>query len=681
MSVATAAPVPNIDSSEVASPGTSIRAPGALPQARTELQIGFPSPLASMSTLAIGSTSGAADLSSIFAACREATHELDLGARAAVSHREKCAVVLGAAVAVNIALAEADAVHRALDPHVQTQLKRLAAGVLSVLGLAVARTQVYGQFSRAQKAARIFRYAATASKFDELRLDLEALEGQLWNLTGAVGGLGAGGTTGGGGNVLNANVNKLSVGDRGDGTLAAEKKRGEKRMTTRGRASTRFASNREPSWIVRGATSMRKLSAGPDKSRRLLRGGASHWIMGGNVRVMCAAGADGAELWWSSNRAKTLSAFDLFLQSRRAVDAPPALRRGPKSTSRESRGFPRPRMSALCCAGACFGEVTAIAAEESSALLWTGTTAGEIAAWDTDVACQWGGATTAFARNSAAVTAIAPVASGVAWAALADGELVEVRRPLRLEDDVVVGRVVCAPGERPSAGADSEKVCSERKTSSVGVVGWDGAPGSRRATATARELLRLGPLVWASMDDSVLEAWDVDAGTCVVVAPHRDLGPCVGVAAHAIGGQVVTCHKSGAVQLWCATRRDGFEPGTRAEMLAGPNSADGPAVGAAALDRLLCVGYRRGWMKVFVLPDRHDPGAVPGGTPTQGFRGEAAAGDAFASFSPLSPRVLRSRAPPGKIRAHRSGMTLLRAVDGTGHVGVATAGFFGSMIF
>ena len=664
MSVATAAPVPNIDSSEVASPGTSIRAPGALPQARTELQVGFPSPLASMSTLAIGSTSGAADLSSIFAACREATHELDLGARAAVSHREKCAVVLGAAVAVNIALAEADAVHAALDPHVQTQLKRLAVGVLSVLGLAVARVRVYGTFSRAQKAARIFRYAATAGKFDELRLDLEALEGQLWNLTGAVGGLGAGGTTGGGG--ASARVSVL----RETETVAS--RRGKKGKTT-----------------TRGATSMRKLSAGPDTSRRLLRGGAAHWIMGGNVRVMCAAGADGAELWWSSNRARTLSAFDLFLQSRRAVDAPATRRRVPRDARERlpAKDFTGPPRSPLCCADACFGEVTAIAAEESSALLWTGSTAGEITAWDTDVACQWGGPATAFAKNNAAVTAIAPVASGVAWAALADGTLVEVRRPLRPELDVTVQRVVCAPGDRPSAGANAKGAQTTPSTttalSNVGVVGWDGAPGARRATATARELFRLGPLVWASMDDGVLEAWDVDAGTCAAVAPHRDLGPCVGVAAHANAGQIVTCHASGAVQLWCAMLHgsDSASLGTRAEMLAGPNSADGPAVGAAALDRLLCVGYRRGWMKVFVLPDRHDPGAVPGGTPTQGFRGEAAAGDAFASFSPLSPRVLRSRAPPGKIRAHRSGMTLLRAVDGTGHVGVATAGFFGSMIF
>jgi hypothetical protein len=118
---------------------------------------------------------------------------------------------------------------------------------------------------------------------------------------------------------------------------------------------------------------------------------------------MCAAGADGAELWWSSNRTKTLSAFDLFLQSRRAVDAPNFVDRGPSKNTPPS----------LFCAGACFGEVTAIAAEESSALLWTGTDAGEVGAWDTDVACQWGGAAAMGAPGkSAAVTAIAPVASG-----------------------------------------------------------------------------------------------------------------------------------------------------------------------------------------------------------------------------------------------------------------------------
>ena len=109
-----AAPEPNTDDRRRSSQGAGFSdvsavarrgAPGALPPVRTGPQVGVSSPLASASTLAIGSTSGAADLSGIFAACREATHELDLGARAAVSHREKCAVVLGAAVAVNIALA------------------------------------------------------------------------------------------------------------------------------------------------------------------------------------------------------------------------------------------------------------------------------------------------------------------------------------------------------------------------------------------------------------------------------------------------------------------------------------------------------------------------------------------------------------------------------------------------
>ena len=151
------------------------------------------------------------------------------------------------------------------------------------------------------------------------------------------------------------------------------------------------------------------------------------------------------------------------------------------------------------------------------------------------------------------------------------------------------------------------------------------------------------------------------------------------------------------MQLWRATRGalgkdaegehffgdvgSGTALGARAEMLAGPNSADGPVVGAAALDRLLCVGYRNGWMKVFVLPDRAEP-TFGRHSELSTSRAEGTAGDTgFVSFSPLSPRVMRSRAPPGRIRAHRSGLTLLRAVDGTGHVGVATAGNFGSMIF
>ena len=104
---------------------------------------------------------------------------------------------------------------------------------------------------------RLIRHRATDAKFDELCSDLEVLEGQLWNLTGAVGGLGMGGT--------------VAASSHGNG-------RGRRRGTR-----TRH-------------------SAAPDTRHRLLRGGAQTWMHGGDVRVMCAAGVDGSELWWASHR-------------------------------------------------------------------------------------------------------------------------------------------------------------------------------------------------------------------------------------------------------------------------------------------------------------------------------------------------------------------------------------------
>ena len=120
---------------------------------------------------------------------------------------------------------------------------------------------------------------------------------------------------------------------------------------------------------------MKKAQRGTGRPRRMLRGGASHWIMGGDVRVMCAAGVDGTELWWASNRSATLSAYDLFLQSHRNV----ATLSGPEAV--EGRSAAKRKNS---CMGVCLGDVTAIAAEEGSALLWTGTDWGGVATWDTD---------------------------------------------------------------------------------------------------------------------------------------------------------------------------------------------------------------------------------------------------------------------------------------------------------
>ena len=512
------------------------------------------------------------DLGGIFAACRDATAELELAVRAAVSHREKCAVVLGAAMAVNIALAEADAVSPALDAFTQTQLKRLCSGILSTLGLAVARVRVYGQYTRVQKIVRLMRYRATEVKFDELRSDLEVLEGQLWNLTGAVGGLGMGGTV------------------------------APNSMT--GRSGSRGG--------------MRKLSAGPDTRHRLLRGGAHHWLVGGDVRVMCTAGVDGSELWWASNRSASLSAYDLFLQSQRNIDgivAPSssgdgggggggsAMDRQLSSGSAGSGvgtkgGFGLFWVGGGGCLGICLGDVTAMASEEASALLWTGTNLGGVATWDTDAGCQWGEATlvsstSSSSPRSSAVTALTPVAPGIAWVGLADGSILEVEAPESGNDRISCARRLCAPGHHPIHTQDEEALilreaecagivlnheeltkvvdspcgdevmsvledsvrrgksfdgghgkdgdesigdgCTARAedepavsdlpspvgagkilkrmaggsvNSLYGGLGWGTSSGRKRHSGVSvRELIRLGPLVWASCDDGVLEAW------------------------------------------------------------------------------------------------------------------------------------------------------------------------------
>jgi hypothetical protein len=63
-----------------------------------------------------------------------------------------------------------------------------------------------------------------------------------------------------------------------------------------------------------------------------------------------------------------------------------------------------------------------------------------------------------------------------------------------------------------------------------GGLGWGAGSGRRRhGGAHVRELIRLGPLVWASCDDGVLEAWDAETGECAALSPHRDLGGAVQV--------------------------------------------------------------------------------------------------------------------------------------------------------
>ena len=50
--------------------------------------------------------------------------------------------------------------------------------------------EVYGSYTTAQKMARYIAGWTTDAKFEELTRELEALETQLWHMTGAAGRLG-----------------------------------------------------------------------------------------------------------------------------------------------------------------------------------------------------------------------------------------------------------------------------------------------------------------------------------------------------------------------------------------------------------------------------------------------------------------------------------------------------------
>ena len=228
-----------------------------------------------------------------------------------------------------------------------------------------------------------------------------------------------------------------------------------------------------------------------------------------------------------------------------------------------------------------------------------------------------------------------PVARGMAWVALADGSIVEVEAA---ETEEACAKVVRTFATRASAGVESDARAERR-----------GRREKRgKAKSRVKEMLRFGPIVWASTSDDNLETWNVETGVRVATSSHRDLGACIGICAHAAGGQIVTAHATGAAQTWWAADR----VGERAETLAGPRPAGGLVVAAAVLEGLLCLGYRSGALKILPL-----------------------AGSAGAT---LGDAVGTANLAPARIQAHRSGMVLLRAVDGGGqNTGIVTTGFSG----
>ena len=126
----------------------------------------------------------------VFERCRDAARALEVAALGAVSHREKCSALWGQAEATMLALEEVENMVAMYDDAVRVIVKRNCVSVLSKLTMGRTLVEVYGSYTTAQKMARYIAGWTTDAKFEELTRELEALETQLWHMTGAAGRLG-----------------------------------------------------------------------------------------------------------------------------------------------------------------------------------------------------------------------------------------------------------------------------------------------------------------------------------------------------------------------------------------------------------------------------------------------------------------------------------------------------------
>ena len=202
---------------------------------------------------------GGATTESLFARCREAARALERATMSAVSNREKCSALWGQAEATMLALEEVENLLAMYDGEGRVMVKRQCVSVLGRLGLGRTLAEVYGSYSTTQKLARYVIGWKTDAKFEEVTRDLEALEMQLWHMTGASGRLG----------------------------VAAVAGDGRRRLLRGGVGQTLDS------------------------------------IFGAGVLAMCTAGSDGSELWWSTGGAfARLQAYDMFIQGQREIERP-----------------------------------------------------------------------------------------------------------------------------------------------------------------------------------------------------------------------------------------------------------------------------------------------------------------------------------------------------------------------
>ena len=652
------------------------------------------------------------DVSSVQSLMLANTHAVnDLHKRVlrATSHREKCITLLSNAHALQLALVEANQTHEMLDAQSLTQLKKIMISCLGLLRLCVARVDEVGNLSILEKAFTRYGILSSSSnkKFISLQSDLEIIETQLWNLTGASGG---------------------------------------------------------------GIASKTQSIASLTRHSRLLRGGfttaMNNIIFGSGVTEMIACGVDCSELWVANEtrfprRSGILQVTDLFLNERRELENGGRLDASSSGSSVSTSSRNKSSSDAYSKSrgiGGCFrsleegdeynddGNINAVRNGMSSlsmrvsekprgaitvmtkgsgvcaALLFVGTSAGDVCVWDVDLG----------KGNENAVMKVRKGVSATAMSIVDDEEEESNDDDDDHNDnDLVRGEEENGTNEvRASAFQKNKfqnctlwtgfsdgsilevmakvKIKSRRQSSSLGN-SQNTSPGDswkfdnevdRIAGADFEVYLRLGRLIRGEADgfgvskravkfivylnghvyvpytnttatkyaNENLEVWSTKSGKRIASNEvHNDLGLVEECVAYKDAECVVTLHQAegtfgsalGTVQLWGGR---GIAPEARsAKINEIPFGSLACSVDIVEFASLLIIGHVSGHITIWKLPSTDEL-------------------DAYVTKR-VDERSL-NLGVPGKILAHRSGMVSMcgvHAVSGS-HSGVATAGTFGSVL-
>ncbi|KAK9807281.1 hypothetical protein WJX73_007482 [Symbiochloris irregularis] len=114
-------------------------------------------------------------------AVKHAVAELRISVKCAVSHREKCSILLSAAMAASLAL-EQVLYAGPIERSTEHQIQRLCSELLAVTDLADTRVKVYGGGARWKKYVKVMQRKSVQAKFDELVHQLKSLTTRAWNL-------------------------------------------------------------------------------------------------------------------------------------------------------------------------------------------------------------------------------------------------------------------------------------------------------------------------------------------------------------------------------------------------------------------------------------------------------------------------------------------------------------------